>query len=160
MENPLIRVSFLIGLGDYMEELGVSSTQVLERAGLDEEQIRDPSNFMPLEKHCAVLEEAAHATGNPALMVEFTGRQSLGIFGAIGALAMGSTDVRGGLEVFQRYLHYSVQALEVNLKVEHDTVFITLHTDFPPSVQSTKRRDDAAGDPCTRSLMLSSSMTG
>ncbi len=136
MENPLIRVSFLIGLGDYMEELGVSSTQVLERAGLDEEQIRDPSNFIPLEKSCAVMEEAALATGRPALMLEFAGRQSLAIFGAIGALAMGSTDVRGGLEVFQRYLHYSAQAVEVNLRVEHDTAFFTLQTDFQPARRS------------------------
>jgi AraC-like DNA-binding protein len=125
-----------MGLGDYMEELGVSSAQVLERAGLDEEQIRDPSNFIPLEKSCAVIEEAAHATGRPALMLEFAGRQNLAIFGAIGALAMGSTDVRGGLEVFQRYLHYSAQAVELNLTVENDTAFFTLHTDFQPARRS------------------------
>ena len=140
MENPLIRASVLIGLGDYMEELGVSSAQVLERAGLDEEQIRDPSNFIPLEKHCAVLEEAVSATGNPALMLEFVGRQNLGIYGAIGALAMGSTDVRSGLEVFQRYLHYSAQAVEVNLRVEHDTAFFTAHTNFLPARRSHQFR--------------------
>ncbi len=136
MASPLIRASLLIGLGDFMEELGVSSAQVLERAGLDEEQISDPTNFILLEKYCAVVEEAASATGNPAVMLEYTRRQGLGIYGAVGALAMGSTDVRSGLEVFQRYLHYSVRAVEVNLRVEHDTAFWMLHTDFHPARRS------------------------
>lgn len=136
MANPLIRASLLTGLGDVMEELGVSSAQVLERAGLDEEQIVDPNNFIPLEKACAAIEEAARATGHPALMLEFAGRRSLAIYGAIGALALGSTDVRGGLEVFQRYLHYSAQAVEVNLRVDHDTAFFTIHTDFQPARRS------------------------
>jgi AraC-like DNA-binding protein len=126
----------LTGLGDYVQELGGSFAQVLEHAGLEEEQLRNPNYFIPLDKECAVLEEAAYATGHPALMVEFARRQSLGNFGAIGSLAVGSPDIRGGLEVFQDYLNYSVQAVDANVRVEHDTAFFTMQTDFQPARNS------------------------
>jgi len=146
--NPLCRAGLLVGLGDFVAERGGSFARVLERAGLDEEQIRDPNNFIPLQKECALLEEAAHVTGRPALLVEFTERQSLGIFGAIGALAVGSTDVRGGLEVFQKYLHYSIQAVDLRLRVEQDTAFFTLHSDFQPARRSPQFWDHGVALMC------------
>ena len=135
LAKPLCRASFLTGLGEYVESLGGSFTRVLERAGLEEEEIINPNHFIPVEKECVVLEEAAHITGHPALMVEVSNRQTLGIFGAIGALALGSTDVRGGLVVFEKYLHYGLDAVQVQLRSEKDIAFFTLHTDFQPAVR-------------------------
>jgi AraC-like DNA-binding protein len=135
LAKPLCRASFLTGLGEYVESLGGSFTRVLERAGLEEEEIINPNHFIPFEKECVVLEEAAHITGHPALMVEVSNRQTLGIFGAIGALALGSTDVRGGLVVFEKYLHYGLDAVQVQLRSEKDIAFFTLHTDFQPAVR-------------------------
>ena len=45
MASPLVRAGLLIGLDDYVEKLGGSFAQVLERAGLEEEQIRNPNHF-------------------------------------------------------------------------------------------------------------------
>lgn len=127
-----------MGLGEYTEGLGASFPRILERAGLDEAQIRNPNSFIPLEKECAVLEEAARATGRPALMLEFSGMQTLAIFGAVGALALGSTTVLGGLNVFRNYLHYNLQAVALDLRVRRDTAFFTLHTTFPPALHSPR----------------------
>ena len=135
MANPLCRAGLLTGLEDHVVSLGGSFTRVLERAGLEEEEISNPNHFIPLEKECAVLEEAAYITEHPALMVEVSNRQTLGIFGAMGALAMGSTEVRGGLQVFEKYIHYGLDAVQVQLRVEGDIAFFTLHTDFQPAVR-------------------------
>jgi AraC-like DNA-binding protein len=61
---------------------------------------------------------------------------------------MGSTDVRSGLEVFQRYLHYSAQAMELNLRVEHDTAFWMLHTDFHPARRSPQTWNHGVAQLC------------
>jgi AraC-like DNA-binding protein len=138
LSEPLCRAAFLMGVGEYVEQFGVSYPRVLARAGLEEAEVSDPNHFIPLERECAVLEEAARTTGREALMLELSSRQSVAIFGAVGALAMGSSTVLAGLDVFRNYLHYNLQEVRLDLRVRRDTAFFTLHTDFPPARQSER----------------------
>jgi AraC-like DNA-binding protein len=136
MATPLCRAGLLMGLPDYLATLGYSFARVLERVNLDETEIKNPIHFIPLEKHCAILEEAAALCGRQTLMLELSQRQSLAIFGAIGGMAVGSADLRGALEVFERYVHYSVQSLQVGLKSEQGMAFFTLESRYAPVVNS------------------------
>lgn len=136
MATPLCRAGLLIGLPDYLASLGCSFTKVLERVNLDEAEFRNPSHFIPLQKHCAVMEEAAAQSGRGALMLELSQRQSLAIFGAIGGMAVGNADLRGALEIFERFVHYSVQSLQVGLRSEQGTAFFTLESDYGPVLES------------------------
>ncbi len=136
VRTPLCRAGLLTGLDDYLASLGYRFSQVLDRVGLDPAELRNPSHFIPLEKHCAVIDEAAALSGRSALMLELSQHQSLAIFGAVGCMAGGTPDLRAALGVFERYVHYSVQSLEVGVRSEHGTGIVTLASDYPPVLES------------------------
>ncbi len=134
--TPLCRAGLLTGLPDYLETLGCSFARVLDRVDLDPAELHNPSHFIPVEKHCAVMDEAAALSGRGALMLELSQHQSLAIFGAIGCMAGGTADLRSALGVFERFVHYSVQSLEVGLRSEQGTAFFTLASDYGPVLES------------------------
>ena len=145
---PLCRAGLLTGLADYLETLGCSFARVLDRVGLDPSELQNPSHFIPLEKHCAVMDEAAALSGHSALMLELSQRQSLAIFGAIGCMAGGTTDLRSGLGIFERFVHYSVQSLKVGLQSDREAAFFTLESDYGPVLESRQFWHHAVGLQC------------
>ncbi len=133
---PLCRAGLLTGLPEYLETLGCSFARVLDRVDLDPAELHNPNHFIPLEKHCAVIDEAAALSGRSTLMLELSQRQSLGIFGAIGCMAGGATDLRSALGIFERFVHYSVQSLKVGVHSEREAAFVTLESDYGPARES------------------------
>jgi AraC-like DNA-binding protein len=51
-------------------------------------------------------------------------------------MAGGATDLRSGLRIFERFVHYSVQSLKVGLHVDRDTAFFILESDYGPALAS------------------------
>jgi len=136
MPTPLIRAGFITGLPTYVRQLGYSLDPVLASVGLTPEQLEDPSHFLPLEQEVLLLDRAADFVGREDLMLSFAQRQDLATFGVLGALATGSDTLASALKVFQRYLHYGIQEVAVELELTGEAALFVLTTGYQPAARS------------------------
>lgn len=133
MAVPLIRASFWTGFAEYLQARGVSVDATLEAAGLELEQLQNPANFIRFDNHMLLMEVLAERLNNDAVMLELVEmQQDIDLFGALGVLAASSENVGAALMIFDRYLNYSVQGLQVSLQLEGETAFFLSDTDYPP----------------------------
>ena len=110
---PLIRSSFLSEFPALVRELGAPLGDILEETGLSIEQIEQPTLLIPFEKQVRLLQIAAQRCACDEFALKLAARQDMAVFGALSILAVQAATVRQALQMFGRYLHYSVQAVRL-----------------------------------------------
>lgn len=128
--RPLIRSSILSEFPALVRDLGGSLEGVLEETGLSLEQIEQPTLLIPFEKQIRLLQVAARSCRFEQFGLELAKRQDMAVFGALGVLIMNSNSVLQGLQLFGRYLHYSVQAVKLDIRVQNDLVYFAVDTSY------------------------------
>jgi AraC-like DNA-binding protein len=152
--TPHIRSSLLAEFAALVRELGGPLDDILEAAGLSLEQIEQPTLLIPLDRQVRLLQIAALRCDCEAFALELARRQDMAVFGALGVLAMQSASVRQALQLFARYLHYCVQAVDVEFREEGDLVFVTVTCPFEVARASDQFWDHAIGMLWTVSRMI------
>ena len=140
---PLIRSSFLTEFPTLVRELGGSLDEILEDAELSLEQIEQPTLLIPFDKQIRLLQAAARRCQCEAFALELAKRQDMAVFGALSILVVQSGTVRHGLQMFGRYLHYSVQAVQLNMREEDDLVYSVVDSPFDAATGSDQFWDHA-----------------
>ncbi len=125
---PLIRSSLLSEFPAVVRDMGGPLDEILEAAELSLEQIEQPTLLIPFDKQIRLLQIAAQRCEREAFALELARRQNLAVFGALSILVMQSGTVRQGMQLFGRYLHYSVQAVNLRAREEGELVFFTVHS--------------------------------
>lgn len=152
--TPLIRSSLLSEFPQLIRDLGGSPDEVLETAGLSLEQIEQPALLIPLHKQIQLLKLAAHSCRTEDLGLQLAQRQDMAVFGALSLLAMQCHTVQQGLQMFGRYLHYSVQAVDLRILEKNDLAYFILDTRYDIATESNQFWDHGLAMACTVTRML------
>ena len=152
--NPLIRSSLLSEFPQLIRDLGASPDDVLEMAGLSLEQIEQPALLIPFDKQIQLLQISAQHCGAEDLGLQLARRQDMAVFGALSLLAMQCQTVWQGLQLFGRYLHYSVQAVDLQVIEKNDLAYFILDTPYDIAAQSHQFWDHGLAMACTVTRML------
>ena len=140
---PLIRSSLLTEFPTLVRALGGPLGDILQEAGLSLEQIEQPTLLIPFDKQIRLLQIAAERCHCEAFALELAKRQDMAVFGALSILAAQASTVRQGLQMFGRYLHYSVQAVRLDMREEGELVFFTVDSPFDVAAGSHQFWDHA-----------------
>ena len=152
--TPLIRSSLLSEFPQLIRDLGGSPDEVLEMAGLSLEQIEQPALLIPFDKQIQLLQISAQQCRTEDLGLQLARRQDMAVFGALSLLAMQCHTVQQGLLLFGRYLHYSVQAVNLRLEEKHDLAYFILDTPYDLAAESHQFWDHGLAMACTVMRML------
>lgn len=126
-----------------VRDLGGSLEEVLEDAGLSLEQIEQPTLLIPFDKQIRLLQTAAQCCDCEEFALELAKRQDMAVFGALSILVVQAITVRQGLQMFGRYLHYSVQAVQLDMREEGELVYFVVDSPFNFAVGSDQFWDHA-----------------
>ena len=140
---PLIRSSLLSEFPALVKDLNGPLGEILEAADLTLEQIEQPTLLIPFDKQIRLLQIAAQRCQCEEFALELARRQNMAVFGALSILVMQSGTVRQGLQMFGRYLHYSVQAVHLNFREEGALAFFTVDSPFDVASDSNQFWDHA-----------------
>jgi AraC-like DNA-binding protein len=140
---PLIRSSFLTEFPSLVRDLGGSLDEILDDAELSLEQIEQPTLLIPFDKQIRLLQAAARRCHCEAFALELAKRQDMAVFGALSILVVQSSTVRQGLQMFGRYLHYSVQAVQLDMREEGELVYFVVDSPFDVATGSDQFWDHA-----------------
>ncbi len=151
---PLIRSSLLAEFPALVKELGGSVDQILEEAGLSLETIEQPTLLIPFDRQIRLLQLAARQCGREDFALLLAERQDMAVFGALSILVMQAGSVRQGLAMFARYLHYSVQAVRLEVREEGDRVLFLVESPFDVAAASDQFWDHAVALLYTVSRMV------
>ncbi len=152
--TPLIRSSLLSEFPQLISDLGGSPDEVLEMAGLSLEQIEQPALLIPFDKQIQLLKLAAHNCRAEDLGLQLAQRQDMAVFGALSLLAMQCKTVQQGLQMFGRYLHYSVQAVDLRIIEKNDLAYLVLDSPYDVAADSNQFWDHGLAMGCTVTRML------
>lgn len=140
---PLIRSSFLSEFPALVKELGGPLGDILEETGLSIEQIEQPTLLIPFEKQVRLLQIAARRCACDEFALKLAARQNMAVFGALSILAVQAATVSQALQMFGRYLHYSVQAVRLDMREEGELVYFTVDSPFDIAAGSDQFWDHA-----------------
>jgi AraC-like DNA-binding protein len=135
---PLIRSSLLSGFPTLVRDLGGTLDGVLEEAGLSLEQIEQPTLLIPFEKQIRLLQLAADSCRFEQFGLELAKRQDMAVFGALSLLVMNCNSVLSGLLLFGRHLHYSVQAVKLEIREKHNLCYLIVDTPYEFAAESSQ----------------------
>jgi len=128
--HPLIRSSLLSEFPALVLERAGPLGDILEEAGLSLEQIEQSTLLIPFEKQVRLLQVAARSCRFEAFGLELARRQDMAVFGALSLLVMNCNSVLQGLRLFGRYLHYSVQAVKLDIHEQNGLGYFILDTPY------------------------------
>lgn len=126
-----------------VRDLGGRLDEILEDAELDLEQIEQPALLLPFDKQVRLLQAAARECAHEGFALELAKRQDMAVFGALSVLVVQATTARQALQLFGRYLHYSVQAVQVEIREEGDLGFLVVDSPFEVAADSDQFWDHA-----------------
>ena len=148
-EHPLIRSSLLSEFPALVRELGGPLDEILEEAGLSLEQIEQPTLMISYEKQIQLLQSAARRCDYEQFGIELARRQDMAVFGALSLLIINCNSVLDGLEMFGRYLHYSVQEVRLELREENNLCYMSVTTTIEAAAASNQFWDHAVALCCS-----------
>jgi AraC-like DNA-binding protein len=141
---PLIRSSFLSEFPGLVRELGGPLEDILDEAGLSLEQIEQTTLLIPFESQLRALQLAADRCSYDAFGLELAQRQDIAVLGALSLLIMNCQSVEQGLRMFGKYLHYSVQTVQLVLREHDDLAYLVVDTDYDIAAESSQFWDHSA----------------
>ena len=127
---PLIRSSLLSEFPKLVSDLNGPLEDIFEEAGLSLEQVEQPTLLIPFEKQIHLLQLAAGRCRYEQFALELARRQDMAVFGALSLLIMNCNSVLQGLRLFGRYLHYSVQAVKLDIREQNELAYFTVDTPY------------------------------
>jgi len=140
---PLIRSSLLSGFPALVKDLDGTLDEILEEAGLSLEQIEQPTLLIPFEKQIRLLQLAADSCRFEQFGLELAKRQDMAVFGALSLLAINCNSVLSGLMLFGRHLHYSVQAVKLEIREKNNLGYLIVDTPYEFAAESSQFWDHA-----------------
>lgn len=140
---PLIRSSLLSEFPALVADLGGPLDDILEEAGLCREEIEQPTLLIPFDKQIRLLQVAARRCNCESFALELAKRQDMAVFGALSILVVQAATVGQALQMFGRYLHYSVQAVRLHMREEDELVFFVVDSPFDVATGSDQFWDHA-----------------
>ncbi|NCF20201.1 MAG: helix-turn-helix domain-containing protein [Haliea sp.] len=146
---PLIRSSLLAEFPALVVELGGNLEEILEEARLSLEQIEQPTLLIPFDKQVRLLQIAAQQCSCEHFALELARRQDMAVFGALSILTVQAGSVGHALQMFGRYLHYSVQAVRLEIREQGGLVFFVVDSPFVIAAGSDQFWDHAVALQCT-----------
>lgn len=141
---PLIRSSLLSEFPGLVRDLGGPLEEILEEAGLSLEQIEQTTLLIPFESQVRALQLAADRCRCEAFALELAQRQDIAVLGALSLLIMNCPSVDQGLRLFGKYLHYSVQTVQLNLREQGDLAYLVVDTTYDIAMASNQFWDHSA----------------
>jgi AraC-like DNA-binding protein len=101
---PVVRSSILLGFDKFVAERGVNAASIFSKAGLHLTDIADPDRDLPINSVARLMEEAAIATGDAALGLNFAKSYPVGGTGLVGFLFLNSSTVADAMRNVARYV--------------------------------------------------------
>ncbi len=121
----------MTGIGPYIAAAGADAEQVFRRAGLDLEEIKDPTRWVHQEQYRRVLELASKATGDDCFGLRVGAGFDLRNYGVLGYAALNSETLGANSETLGaaatslvRYFGVMRKGARFRLKVEAETASI------------------------------------
>jgi AraC-like DNA-binding protein len=137
-----------------VRDLGGPLDDILDEADLSLEQIDQPTLLIPFDRQIRLLQSAARSCACESFALELAKRQDVAVFGALSLLVMQAGVVRQGLGMLERYLHYSVQAVELELREENELAWFIVDSPFDVASGSDQFWDHAVALSCSVMRML------
>ncbi len=114
----------MTGIGPYIAAAGADAEQVFRRAGLDLEEIKDPTRWVHQEQYRRVLELASKATGDDCFGLRVGAGFDLRNYGVLGYAALNSETLGAAATSLVRYFGVMRKGARFRLKVETETASI------------------------------------
>ncbi len=133
---PLIRSSLLSEFPALVGKLGGPLEDILEQSGLSLEQIEQPTLLIPFEKQIRVLQVAARECRCETFALQLAQHQDIAVFGALSVLVMNCPSVAQALQLFGKYLHYTVQGVELQIRETGELGYFIIDSPYDIAIAS------------------------
>ena len=114
----------MTGIGPCIAAAGADAEKVFRRAGLDLEEIKDPTRWVHQEQYRRVLDLASEATGDDCFGLHVGAGFDLRNYGILGYAALNSETLGAAATSLVRYFGVMRQGARFTLKVEAETASI------------------------------------
>lgn len=122
-----VRAPTMAGIGPCIAAAGADADQVFRRAGLDLEEIKDPTRWVDQEQYRRVLELASEATGDGCFGLRVGAGFDLRDYGILGYAALNCATLGEAATSLVRYFGVMRKGARFALKVEAETASIRFH---------------------------------
>ena len=117
----------MTGIGPCIAAAGGDAEQVFRRAGLDLEEIKDPSRWVPQDQYRRVLELASEATGDDCFGLHVGAAFDLRNYGVLGYATLNCATLGEAATSLVRYFGVMRKGARFTLKVEGETASVRFH---------------------------------
>ena len=123
-----VRTPTMTGIRQGIAAAGGDAEQVFRRAGLDLEQVMDPSRWIHQEQYRRLLELAGEATGDDCFGLHVGESFDLRNYGILGYATLNCATLEEAASSLVRYFGVMRKGSRFTLKVEGETACIRFHT--------------------------------
>lgn len=141
MKQPSGLVRLVLHQLDKLGEMGLPRDLLLREAKLDERQLRDPDDRIPLDAIARLWHVAASRVPDPAFGLRLGAETSLREWGLVGYAVAYSSTLGNGLNRFAHYSRVVSDALIVRIDTERDAAWVRL--DVQPALRAFRPAVDA-----------------
>jgi AraC-like DNA-binding protein len=95
--------SWILHLGELLDEKGFSSEPILQRCGIEPDLLREGEGRVDLVQFASLVTEALRITGDSGLGLDYGLRGRISNFGILGYALLSARDLRQAIELVSRY---------------------------------------------------------
>ena len=122
-----VRAPTMTGIWPYIAAAGGDAEQVFRSAGLDLEEIKDPTHWIHQEQYRRVLELASDATGDDCFGLHVGAAFDLRNYGILGFATLNCATLGEAAASLVRYFGVMRKGARFTLKVEGETASVRFH---------------------------------
>ncbi|MBE9112146.1 AraC family transcriptional regulator ligand-binding domain-containing protein [Nodosilinea sp. LEGE 07298] len=127
---PLVRVSQLLPVVDFLNQIGSPTDRLLEQVSLTPTTLDHPENLLTIYQGSTLMENAANREGLQTLGF-LIGRQTLlDTFGTIGKILNNCLTLFDLLTTMEQLVRLDNSGEHVSFRWEHDSVWWQFHYDY------------------------------
>lgn len=105
MSQPMMAAGFAAALLEYAVEQGAPRGTLLAACGLEDQDLADQDNRVPVAAYQALIAAAMETTGDTAILLRHTLESRLEMISVVGQIVHSSASLAHSIEQLNRYLH-------------------------------------------------------
>ena len=135
MQDFTLAVQYLRQIAEQLSAMGADVPAWLQRSGLGEAQLSEPSFKLDFPSFCRLIEDGLATTGEAALGLLVGERLVVSSHGIVGFAALQSGSARQAIQLLERYFGVRTSLVAISLREEEQGIKFSLRSKGSINVQ-------------------------
>lgn len=131
MQDFTLAVQYLRQIAEQLCAMGADVPAWLQRSGLSEAQLSEPSFKLDFSSFCRLIEDALATTGEAALGLLVGERLVVNSHGIVGFAALQSGSARQAIQLLERYFGVRTSLVAISLREDGEQAHIVFTPNYP-----------------------------